>query len=94
MLLSLLLVLIGSDCLQVKDAELLKELGPGCGQVTIIQELLDQVSDPAVQPASPCLDFPPASLLTGAFLLFLTAVRGQTPPAATVMADTRWRLPC
>lgn len=30
----------------------MKELGPGRGQVTIIQELLDQVPDPAVQPAA------------------------------------------
>ncbi|XP_075907403.1 double zinc ribbon and ankyrin repeat-containing protein 1 [Nelusetta ayraudi] len=31
----------------VKDAELVKELGPGRGQVTIIQELLDQGADPS-----------------------------------------------
>lgn len=29
--------------LQVKDAELMKELGPGRGQVGIIRQLLDQV---------------------------------------------------
>lgn len=52
MLPSVLLVLTSSDWLQVKDVELLKELGPGCGQVTIIQELLDQVKDPVVQPAA------------------------------------------
>lgn len=45
----------------MKDVELVKELGPGLGQVTIIQELLDQVPDPAVQPAA--LFGLPASIL-------------------------------
>lgn len=47
LLLSLRLVLTSSHWLQVKNVELVKELGPGRGQVTIIQELLDQVPDPA-----------------------------------------------
>lgn len=77
----------------MKDAELVKELGPGRGQVTIIQKLLDQVPDPAVQ--QPAMSALPASiLLIGAILLFLTATRGQIRPAATVAADTRWLLLC
>lgn len=60
MLLSLLLVLTGSNWFQVKDVELVKELGPGRGQVNIIQELLDQVPDPVVQPAT--LSRPSASI--------------------------------
>lgn len=87
------MVLTGSDWFQVKDAELVKELGPGHGQVTIIQRLLDQVPDPAVQPAAMSV-LPASILLIGAFLLFLTATRGQIHPAATATADTRWLLLC
>lgn len=46
------MILTGFDWFQVKDAELVEELGPGRGQVTIIQELLDQVPDSTVQPAA------------------------------------------
>uniref|UniRef100_UPI0037E70E3E double zinc ribbon and ankyrin repeat-containing protein 1 n=1 Tax=Semicossyphus pulcher TaxID=241346 RepID=UPI0037E70E3E len=31
----------------VKDEQLLKELGPGCGQISVIQQLLDQGADPS-----------------------------------------------
>uniref|UniRef100_A0A3B4XXN9 Double zinc ribbon and ankyrin repeat domains 1 n=1 Tax=Seriola lalandi dorsalis TaxID=1841481 RepID=A0A3B4XXN9_SERLL len=33
--------------LQVKDSQLLKELGPGRGQISVIQQLLDQGADPS-----------------------------------------------
>ncbi|TWW59180.1 Double zinc ribbon and ankyrin repeat-containing protein 1 [Takifugu flavidus] len=35
-----------SPQLQVKDAQLMKELGPGRGQCSIVQQLLDQGADP------------------------------------------------
>lgn len=74
----------------MKDAELLKELGPGRGQVTLIQELLDQVLDPAASP----MDFLPSSVFPDRYIVFLPpATRGQTPPAATAMADTCWPSP-
>lgn len=34
-----------SPQLQAKDAQLMKELGPGRGQCSIVQQLLDQVQD-------------------------------------------------
>ncbi|TKS67944.1 Double zinc ribbon and ankyrin repeat-containing protein 1 [Collichthys lucidus] len=40
-------VLAGREEAQVKDVQLLKELAPGRGQISVIQQLLDQGADPS-----------------------------------------------
>lgn len=68
-----------SPQLQVKYAQLMKELGPGRGQCSIVQQLLDQVQDR--QSAS-------SSLTANIPMLSLQTPREQTPPVATVMTAT------
>lgn len=68
-----------SPQLQVKDAQLMKELGPGRGQCSIVQQLLDQVQDG--QSAS-------SSQTANMQMLSLQTLREQTPPVATLMTAT------
>lgn len=69
----------------------MKELGPGRGQISIIQQLLDQVRASEAN-QQPRLDLLTQFSLIGLFVFSLTT-RGRTPPAATAMADTLWPLP-
>lgn len=49
-----------SPQLQVKDAQLMKELGPGRGQCSIVQQLLDQVQDGQSASSSQTANIPSA----------------------------------
>lgn len=76
--------------LQVKDSQLLRELGPGPGrgQVSVVQQLLDQV--PASRPIS-CFAGSPD--VNSDWSVCPLTTRGRIPPAAGATGDMRWRLP-
>lgn len=58
---------------QGKDVQLLKELGPGRGQISVIQQLLDQVRACAANPK------PPVDHLLVFTLIFVSVHQGADP---------------